>query len=56
MHKGINSTLDEGQTPVITHTLRGEGFDASEDGTGRGTPLVPVLGFYPTNRQPEIGN
>jgi DNA (cytosine-5)-methyltransferase 1 len=80
MHKGINSTLDEGQTPVVqsiahietmptmtaggpsgtshnqvsgqmrdqyivpttTHTLRGEGFDASEDGTGRGTPLVPV--------------
>lgn len=28
--------------PVTTHTLRGEGFDASEDGTGRGTPLVPV--------------
>ena len=26
----------------ITHTLRGEGFDASEDGTGRGTPLIPV--------------
>lgn len=24
----------------MTHTLRGEGFDASEDGTGRGTPLV----------------
>ena len=42
MHKGINSTLDEGQTPVVTHSLRGEGFDASEDGTGRGTPLVPV--------------
>ncbi|MEN9768238.1 MAG: hypothetical protein RLZZ32_2198 [Cyanobacteriota bacterium] len=47
MHKGINSTLDEGQTPIVTHTLRGEGFDASEDGTGRGTPLVPVrsIGF-----------
>lgn len=28
--------------PATTHTLRGEGFDASEDGTGRGTPLVPV--------------
>jgi DNA (cytosine-5)-methyltransferase 1 len=42
MHKGINSTLDEGQTPVVTHSLRAEGFDASEDGTGRGTPLVPV--------------
>lgn len=25
---------------VVAHTLRGEGFDASEDGTGRGTPLV----------------
>lgn len=30
-----------------THTLRGEGFDASEDGTGRGTPLVPIA-FHPT--------
>ena len=30
-----------------THTLRGEGFDASEDGTGRGTPLVPAA-FHPT--------
>lgn len=25
---------------LVTHSLRGEGFDASEDGTGRGTPLV----------------
>lgn len=25
-----------------SHSLRAEGFDASEDGTGRGTPLVPV--------------
>lgn len=25
---------------VVTHTLRSEGFDASEDGTGRGTPIV----------------
>ena len=31
---------------VVTHSLRGEGFDASEDGTGRGTPLVPVA-FHP---------
>jgi len=28
--------------PAVAHTLRAEGFDASEDGTGRGTPLVPV--------------
>ena len=27
----------------ITHALRGEGFDASEDGSGRGTPLVPAV-------------
>lgn len=86
MHKGINTTADEGQTPIIqhgggfddapilpvaptlgaggnstggtrppgttvdtadsliavAHSLRAEGFDASEDGTGRGTPIVPV--------------
>ncbi len=33
---------------LVTHALRGEGFDASEDGTGRGTPLVPVQAFYST--------
>ena len=27
----------------ITHALRAEGFDASEDGTGRGTPLVTAF-------------
>jgi DNA (cytosine-5)-methyltransferase 1 len=27
----------------VAHTLRVEGFDASEDGTGRGTPLVPEV-------------
>ena len=26
----------------IVHSLRADGFDASEDGTGRGTPLVPI--------------
>lgn len=26
----------------VTHALRAEGFDASEDGTGRGTPIVPI--------------
>jgi len=28
--------------PMVAHSLRAEGFDASEDGTGGGTPLVPV--------------
>ena len=30
---------------LVAHTLKAEGFDASEDGTGRGTPLVPVMAF-----------
>lgn len=33
---------DASKDTYIAHTLRGEGFDASEDGTGRGVPLVPV--------------
>jgi len=36
----------------VAHALRGEVFDAGEDGTGRGTPLVPVA-FH--NRQdPDV--
>ena len=30
---------------LVAHTLRGEGFDASEDGTGRGIPLVRAVAF-----------
>lgn len=30
-------------TGDITHTLKAEGFDGSEDGTGRGNPIVSVL-------------
>ncbi|WP_034027051.1 DNA cytosine methyltransferase [Pseudomonas aeruginosa] len=29
-------------TGDITHTLKAEGFDASEDGTGRGQPIISV--------------
>lgn len=31
-----------GSEVLVTHALRADGFDASEDGTGRGTPLVAV--------------
>ncbi|MEP1521992.1 DNA cytosine methyltransferase [Ascidiaceihabitans sp.] len=43
---GSNQWVDSGQFVMepIAHALRGEGYDASEDGTGRGTPLVPVAG------------
>jgi DNA (cytosine-5)-methyltransferase 1 len=27
---------------LVTHPLKGEGFDGSEDGTGQGTPLITV--------------
>ena len=37
---------------VVAHTLRGEGFDASEDGTGRGTPLVPCS--FAQNQRGEL--
>jgi DNA (cytosine-5)-methyltransferase 1 len=35
-----NQFAQSGQ--FVAHSLRASGFDASEDGTGRGTPLVPV--------------
>jgi DNA (cytosine-5)-methyltransferase 1 len=34
--------MDSSLETYVTHSLTGEGFDASEDGTGRGTPLVPL--------------
>jgi DNA (cytosine-5)-methyltransferase 1 len=40
-HGGTGRMDFESET-FIAHTLRAEGFDASEDGTGRGTPIVPI--------------
>ena len=42
---------------IVAHTLKAEGFDASEDGTGRGVPLVPVafaLRGREDGAQPEV--
>jgi DNA (cytosine-5)-methyltransferase 1 len=36
------TSQDYETTAMVAHSLRADGFDASEDGTGRGTPLVPV--------------
>ncbi len=41
------------ESTVVTHSLRAERFDASEDRTGRGTPLVPVAML---NMQGSKGN
>ncbi len=39
--KAKGTTTDERSVAAyVAHTLRAEGFDASEDGTGRGIPLV----------------
>jgi DNA (cytosine-5)-methyltransferase 1 len=38
---GMGRQDSESET-LIAHSLRAEGFDALEDGTGRGTPIVPV--------------
>ena len=43
-------------TDLVTHSLRGEGFDASEDGTGRGTPLMPVAFDTTQITSPENGS
>lgn len=40
--------IPEGGCFDIAHSLRAEGFDASEDGTGRGTPIVPSV-YSPTD-------
>jgi DNA (cytosine-5)-methyltransferase 1 len=37
---GTDIECQGGLIPEVAHTLRADGFDASEDGTGRGTPLV----------------
>lgn len=41
-----NASLRADSDVYIAHALRAEGHDASEDGSGRGAPLVPVV--FPT--------
>lgn len=39
---GGNGNAGNGSEMIVAHSLRADGFDASEDGTGRGTPLIAV--------------
>ena len=41
--------------PEVAHMLRADGFDASEDGTGRGTPLVPTYCMAHGQGGAEVG-
>ncbi len=45
---------DAARGMYIAHTLRGDGFDASEDGTGRGTPLVAFHGAQDPDPSGEV--
>lgn len=38
--KGSSGPAGDEVANLVVHSLRADGFDASEDGTGRGTPLV----------------
>lgn len=40
--RGGAGRYDGESETFVAHTLRGEGFDASEDRTGRGTPIVSI--------------
>jgi DNA (cytosine-5)-methyltransferase 1 len=42
-HGGPHGRIDGESETFVTHALTHEGFDASEDGTGRGTPIVANL-------------
>jgi len=48
--KGSGGPAGDEHYNLIAHTLRGEGFDASEDGTGRGQPIVACPSVYPCLR------
>ncbi len=44
--RGLENQHIQQDCPLyVAHALRAEGFDASEDGTGRGTPIVPEHPF-----------
>jgi DNA (cytosine-5)-methyltransferase 1 len=49
---GNGPDSDVTDATIVTHSLTGEGHDASEDGTGRGTPLIPDV-VNPTGYQED---
>ena len=54
-NRGWSSSVDTADTHLqVTHALKADGFDASEDGTGRGTPLIPT-GTRFAERERECG-
>lgn len=52
LNAGGQGRQDSESETLIAHALRGEGFDASEDGTGRGVPIVPIA--FTQNSRSEV--
>jgi len=46
--------IDAESETFVAHSLRAEGHDASEDGTGRGVPLLPVAWDEEINAHEDI--
>ena len=42
LNAGGTCRQDVSTETMVVHSLSAEGFDASEDGTGRGVPLIPI--------------
>ncbi|MGZ2484317.1 DNA (cytosine-5)-methyltransferase 1 [Rhizobium pisi] len=51
-HGGPAGRIDFESETFVAHSLRAEGFYASEDGTGRGTPIVPIA--FNSREDPEV--
>lgn len=55
LNAGGMGRIDYESETMIAHALRADGFDASEDGTGRGTPLVAVADTLVSNGDAHSG-
>ena len=42
LNSGGTGRQDVSTETLVAHSLSAEGFDASEDGTGRGVPMIPI--------------
>ena len=51
-----NGSPERSDIALVTHSLRADGFDASEDGTGRGTPLVYGATIHGTDKTARVAS
>jgi len=56
LNAGGMGRIDYETETLIAHSLRADGFDASEDGTGRGTPIIPIAIAFHARQDPDSGS